>query len=644
MFCSRCGTEIEKVTQFCPSCGLDLRLTTPTQAIATGDVTELDIVCEALRDEYELLEELGRGGMAIVYRAMDKQLEREVALKVLPFSLAFDAEFVERFQREARTAAQLEHPNIIPIHRVGKSGRVIYFSMKLLRGGSLSRLLYDRHRIAPAELRKLLADTGSALGYAARRGIVHRDIKPDNIMFDEHGVCVVTDFGIAKAGSAHRLTGTGMSIGTPHYMSPEQARAQAIDGRSDIYSLGIVGYQCLVGEVPYDGEDSFAIGYKHIMEPIPSPSLAGAEERRLFEVIKKMIMKDPADRFQDSEELIAALEGHPFTQANPRRISVAQLGLASQPTSPVPVEEIEEMIAGQAGVVGVPGAARRSVVRRSVAQSDQTKNSYAWLWGILLLVLAGGSGAFFYLRSRAHSQPGGVALKPDTSASVPAPQTVADSTQAYLDTALSSDHPLVPRDSVRPIAAAARPATTDSGSLRLIGLPKGSQVMVDSKAVTDPNIKLSAGPHELAISAPHYNFYLDTVTIAANRELSLTPNLGAIGSVPDTASRLTPTNCDVPSVGNRFGRACYDTPPLPIGPVRVPLTSSVQGNPSPAVLLVKVSATGETVVVQTHTSSNDPAFEGLAQVFARELTWHPATRKGVPVEGWTQFAFLPADR
>ncbi len=208
MFCSRCGHEVQKATQFCPSCGLDLRVTTPIQAIATGDVTELDIVREALQGEYEILEELGRGGMAIVYRAMDKQLGREVAIKVLPFSLAFDADFVERFQREARTAAQLEHPNIIPIYRVGKAGRVIYFVMKYLRGiVALPDPGRDGRKLTPSEIQKILVDVGSALGYAAARGTVHRDVKPDNIMFDEHGLCVVTDFGIAKAAqraAAHR--------------------------------------------------------------------------------------------------------------------------------------------------------------------------------------------------------------------------------------------------------------------------------------------------------------------------------------------------------------------------------------------------------------------------------------------------------
>src|SRR5512146_2036676 len=311
MFCSRCGSEITGKSKFCPSCGLDLMATTPVHAIATGALQETDLVREALAAEYEIVEELGRGGMALVYRARDRHLEREVAIKVLPFSLAFDAEFVERFQREARTAAQLEHPNIIPIYRVGKSGRVIYFVMKFLRGKTLSRVLHERTRLSPPEIRRLLMEAGSALGYAAKSGIVHRDIKPDNIMFDEFGTSVVADFGIAKAASGQKLTGTGMSIGTPHYMSPEQARAQPIDGRSDISSLGIVAYQCLTGQVPYDGEDSFSIGYKHIMEPIPEPELHSADERQLFEVIRRMIAKDPNERFQSSDELVTALEGGP---------------------------------------------------------------------------------------------------------------------------------------------------------------------------------------------------------------------------------------------------------------------------------------------------------------------------------------------
>src|SRR2546427_537908 len=304
MYCSRCGTQNDDASKFCRSCGLDLSHTTPVAAVRDPqvDVTELDLVREQLKDEYEIVDELGRGGMAIVFKAREKQLERDVAIKVLPFSLAFDKEFVERFQREARTSAKLEHPSIIPIYRVGKSGRVIYFVMKFLRGKPLSSVLAARGTLPPAEIRQILVQVARALAYAHKSGIVHRDIKPDNIMFDEHGLAVVTDFGIAKAASGGKLTGTGMSIGTPHYMSPEQARAQALDGRSDIYSLGVVAYQSLTGRVPFDGEDSFSIGYKHIMEEIPTPPLETYDQRTVFEITRKMMAKSPDERFQSAED------------------------------------------------------------------------------------------------------------------------------------------------------------------------------------------------------------------------------------------------------------------------------------------------------------------------------------------------------
>src|SRR2546426_6815061 len=305
MYCSRCGTQNDDASKFCRSCGLDLAAT-PIQN--TQELTELELVREQHKDEYEIHDELGRGGMAIVFKAREKQLERAVAIKVPPCSLAFDKEFVARFQREARTSAKLEHPGIIPIYRVGKSGRVIYFVMKFLRGKPLASVLAARGSLPPAEIRQVLVQVARALAYAHKSGIVHRDIKPDNIMFDEHGQAVVTDFGIAKAATGGKLTGTGMSIGTPHYMSPEQARAQQLDGRSDVYSLGVVAYQSLTGSVPFDGEDSFSIGYKHIMEEIPAPPLETYDQRTVFEIIRKMMAKSPDDRFQTADDLVQALE------------------------------------------------------------------------------------------------------------------------------------------------------------------------------------------------------------------------------------------------------------------------------------------------------------------------------------------------
>src|SRR5437899_4011516 len=390
MYCSRCGTQNDDSSKFCRSCGLDLTTTTPVRAVhdQQPDVTEIDLVREQLQDEYDILEELGRGGMAIVFRAREKQLERDVAIKVLPFSLAFDKEFVERFQREARTAAKLEHPSIIPIYRVGKNGRVIYFVMKFLRGKPLSAVLGTRGALPVPEIKKTLIEVGRALAYAHKSGIVHRDIKPDNIMFDEHGQAVVTDFGIAKAAVGGKLTGTGMAIGTPHYMSPEQARAQQLDGRSDLYSLGVVAYQCLAGVVPFDGEDSFSIGYKHIMEEMPVPRLDSAEKRELFEIVRKMMAKKPEDRFQDADDLVQALEGGTF----------APLAIATAPTRAIP--SLSKLPA--ALTTPLPKAERPA----APAEHHRSVAAAVSIWLFIVLSLAGGGGFYAYKKGWLLATPG----------------------------------------------------------------------------------------------------------------------------------------------------------------------------------------------------------------------------------------------
>jgi serine/threonine protein kinase len=681
MFCSRCGSEITGKSKFCPSCGLDLMATTPVHAIATGALQETDLVREALAAEYEIIEELGRGGMALVYRARDRHLEREVAIKVLPFSLAFDSEFVERFQREARTAAQLEHPNIIPIYRVGRSGRVIYFVMKFLRGGALSTVLGERRRLSPPEIRRLLMEAGGALGYAAQRGIVHRDIKPDNIMFDEFGQCVLTDFGIAKAASGQRLTGTGMSIGTPHYMSPEQARAQGIDGRSDIYSLGVVAYQALTGTVPYDGEDSFSIGYKHITEPVPVPQLITADERRLFEVIKRMLMKDPADRFQSCEELVASLQGQPIAAAGSVRASVATAGVAAGvagSTVPSPVMAGPPLIVSQPTTpLESPLVNRRMTPRerrdlprrvadRSVAMRRGGSSGLGWLW--LALAIAGGVGGATYYYSRRGFAPfaeavgdsttvPGLAPSPDSAAPAavgsPGPDSASASTPPALADSAPSARPLRPpptsRPTPRPPAPVSAPVASsgDSGGVRLVGLPRGSTVMIDERPVLDPVSTLAAGPHVLAISAPRFQFFTDTVVVRAGDTLELSPPLLPMGAPAQTASTPTPEPApaqpvDRCSPGPGYNAtACFDERPKPVEPPFVTLPEGVTGTPRPSQLWVKVSAEGRTVDIKRLRPSDDSAFEQAARDFAWIIAWHPAMKDGAPVEAWTQMLFPP---
>jgi serine/threonine protein kinase len=667
MFCSRCGSEITGKSKFCPSCGLDLMATTPVHAIATGALQETDLVREALAAEYEIIEELGRGGMAMVYRARDRQLEREVAIKVLPFSLAFDSEFVERFQREARTAAQLEHPNIIPIYRVGRAGRVIYFVMKFLRGGSLSTVLGERKRLTPPEIRRLLLEAGSALGYAAQRGIVHRDIKPDNIMFDEFGQCLLTDFGIAKAASGQKLTGTGMSIGTPHYMSPEQARAQAIDGRSDIYSLGVVAYQAMTGTVPYDGEDSFSIGYKHITEPVPTPQLITADERRLFEVIKRMLMKDPNDRYQSCEELVASIQGQPIAAAGSVRASLATVGVgAGGPTIPSPALGGPPLIVSQpttpldSPLVNrrITPLERRDLPRRVADRSVAMRgsgSSWAWIW-VVLAVLGGGGGAYYYYQARgfaagptaaaADSAPPPAAVAPTDSATASPPPS--DTARASLPPPVAPSPPPRPAPAPADTAPAGAPAAVDSGGVRLVGLPRGSAVLIDERQVTEPLTRLTPGPHALAISAPRFNFFSDTIVIRPGEVLELTPQLTPIGAPSATPpatttpapGRRAAARC-TPGLGYNADGSCFDERPKPVNAPFVPVPEGIEGSPRPSLLWVKVSAEGRTVDVQRLRPSDNVEYERAVRDFVWTVTWHPALKEGAPVEAWTQMLFPP---
>jgi serine/threonine protein kinase len=305
---------------------------------AVRHMTEGELVRFALDADYEIIEELGRGGMAIVYRAREKTLDREVAIKVLPSRLVIDEGFVERFEHEARTAAKLEHPSIVPIYRVGRAGPngdVIYFVMKLLRGQSLSSVLAERGKIDASDVRRILMETASALHYAAKQSVVHRDIKPDNIMLDSEGRCVITDFGIAKAPGGQQTT-AGTSLGTPRYMSPEHAMGQPLDGRSDMYSLGIVAYQCLFGNAPFEADEPFAVLYKHIHEPLPEPTLDSDEARELYPIVARMLAKKPEDRFQTGNDLIAALGG----AVSDPSLTAASISMLTSPGLMAPTERL----------------------------------------------------------------------------------------------------------------------------------------------------------------------------------------------------------------------------------------------------------------------------------------------------------------
>lgn len=290
--------------------------------IALSSDAEFRALAErALSAHYELDHELGRGGMGIVYRATDRRLKRVVAIKLLPPELGFRGDIRSRFLREAQTAAQLSHPNIVPIYSVDEREGLVYFVMACVDGPTLARREHEEGQLAVEDTRRLLREVSDALAYAHARGVVHRDIKPDNILLDrDSGRAMVTDFGIARAvqgGGDSRLTATGVAIGTPAYMSPEQAAGdREIDGRSDLYSLGIVGYQMLAGRLPFEAMSTPSMLMKHIVEqPAPVSDFRPDVPPELEAAVMRLLEKEPENRFANAAELLKVLSGDPAARA-----------------------------------------------------------------------------------------------------------------------------------------------------------------------------------------------------------------------------------------------------------------------------------------------------------------------------------------
>ncbi|HET9636772.1 MAG TPA: serine/threonine-protein kinase [Gemmatimonadaceae bacterium] len=286
-------------------------------------------VAEVLSANYELEDEVGRGGMGIVYCARDKRLKREIAIKVLPPELSFRADIRQRFLREAETAAQLNHPNIVPIYTVEERDNLVYFVMAYIKGDNLGVRLTQHGPLPPVEVRRILKEVAEALAYAHNRNVIHRDIKPDNIIIDEEtGRAMVTDFGIARAltdSGDSRLTATGMAIGTPAYMSPEQSAGdRAIDGRSDLYSLGVVGYQMLCGQTPFVASNTPSMLVKHLSErPVPVDERWPDIPPDLARAVMMCLEKDPQDRFPNAGAFAQALSGAPMPTLATRASSAA---------------------------------------------------------------------------------------------------------------------------------------------------------------------------------------------------------------------------------------------------------------------------------------------------------------------------------
>ena len=340
---------------------------------------------------YELTHLIARGGMAQVYRAMDRQLERPVALKVLFPELSVDRTFVERFRREAQAAANLSHPNIVPVFDWGEDDGSYFIVMEYVEGRPLSAVLRDPQPMPPQQIATIGAGVAAALAFAHRHGVVHRDVKPGNVLITPDGDVKVTDFGIARAmNTEESLTQTGAVMGTAAYFSPEQAEGKGVDARSDIYSLGVVLYEMAVGRPPFTGDSPVAVASKHVRDmPVLPREANPAVPPALEAVVMKAMAKNPDDRYGSAEELRADLlrfaDGRPVEAGDPGLTSVMAAFGATQAVPRRP-----------AGRWRFPAAGPRRRSRDDLERKKRTRNLIILLV-VLLVALA--VIAFFLLRS-----------------------------------------------------------------------------------------------------------------------------------------------------------------------------------------------------------------------------------------------------
>jgi len=289
---------------------------------------------------YTIEEVLGRGGMSSVYRAHDRVLERDVALKVLNQALSDDPEHVERFRREARAIAQLSHPNLVTVIDRGLVEECEFIVFELVRGANLKELLVERRALPVEEALGLVRQAARGLGYAHAHGVVHRDVKPQNVLVDELGTAKVTDFGIARLLEHDgTITQSGTIMGTSDYLSPEQATGKEVDDRADQYSLGVLLFELLTGEVPYDGDGMVTVALKHVHDPVPSVRTRRPEvSSRVDALVRRMMAKRPEDRFASLDDLISELD-ECLAESGAEPIDPAALTAVVPPPPPRPEHE-----------------------------------------------------------------------------------------------------------------------------------------------------------------------------------------------------------------------------------------------------------------------------------------------------------------
>jgi eukaryotic-like serine/threonine-protein kinase len=484
LICPRCGAEgIPDGAPGCPKCGLTLG----DEQARTNNAAPEDPISEeleaALRRElssqFQITDLLGRGGMSLVYLAQEVDLNRQVAIKILPLQMLQGPASAERFEREAKIAASLDHPHIVPIFRVGATSTFLWYSMKRIRGRSFEQIITERGALPLPEVLGVVEQVGSALQYAHRHGVVHRDVKPANVMIEDSGWALVCDFGVARAFGSVSLTQTGASLGTPRYMSPEQFEGQPVDGRCDQYSLGILVWEALTGGVPFTGDSLGELIRKHLLEPPPRLAEVNPDiPERVSAAVYRAMSKKPGDRFPDIAAFVAALGG----QAVPR--------VPAGFTGPTPVAKRPRILWDTPDTPTVPIPATRAWRRRrrlvvvSVAAG--------------LLLVSGGAWVAFHPTRPA-------------SGATPSQQLPADTPHVA---AAPVDTP-VARRATPPRPRPAAPLAAARAKLSLSTQPPGTFFLDNRPIRSTPIINLEIAPerHRVQVKRDGYVTF-DTVFIA----------------------------------------------------------------------------------------------------------------------------------
>jgi len=489
--CFQCGADVPPPARFCGHCGTlvgdphDATLMVPSES---GDDL-LQRLRMVLAGEYSVEHELARGGMAVVFKATEVGLRRVVALKVLPPELGLTARAAERFKREARMVAEIDHPNIIPVYRVGQIGGILFIVMKFVEGKSLDAILQEQGALSVPVTLHVLRAAARALAYAHACGIVHRDVKGANILIDSDGRVMVSDFGVALRSADVTLTADGTVIGTPPFMSPEQCAGRRAGPQSDQYSLGIVAFQMLAGSVPFHA-DTLA-GVMHIFTPVPDLTLARDDvPAHLLDVVRRALNKDPDRRFKTTRDMLTAIEATAFSerdrQKSARTLQHLVQGRAVKKITTHALPPLADMPTLAMGALPtIPARPRRltgSMRLAALTAVGLVAVGAAWLLGRPSRAPAPAVGAPV-------DSPSG------RSASVPPPRPVI------------------------------RRAATPTGRLRLLTTPTTASIWIDGRRVGTgsvyDDVPISPGARHLEVRAPGYETFDTTVVIEAGGTLSL---------------------------------------------------------------------------------------------------------------------------